>query len=658
MASKPFVEMLDTLKLSTVVPLAAFFQLEEKAHLNKATEIGGKAFGLGKLLKYAKESEKILVPEFWVIACKHHKSSKDNMLALSVLPRLGKYSVRSGAPVSMPGMMTTELNVPFSGLVPAIHKVWDSYNSSHAVAYRNNNDIPHDIGTAVVIQKMAPPKYSGVCFTHDPNEPHKKGVFNASISYVMGTGDGLVGGTQNAVTMTSEHPDYAKLIKLFKEIAKVEGPSDLEFAVGFGGEIYLLQHRAIKFIDMDAASIVGSPEEADKVIVGGTSIGYPGKVALTVVDNLADAKEGTALYVKEFTPDTYEAMMKASGILCETGGIHCHAGIVSRSSNKPAISGIPKYEIESYVGKKIIIDGSTGCLYTIKQNVDVVSTIKEAVIEHLIPKEERIPRLTIRSRSGSAAIYGDRLAARFYYILNEPEIDKAKKDLLIKDIALACSSYGWMICLGESRHAGGKKNKDSKNTIGTDSLKVLTSLGVAVNDGLSRSSLINSIPQMDYENSVKAIKASYHTFNDLSWGGGYGGPPWAVIADVVHKYLIGELNEVLFLDRFFNLKHNNGTLFGKFNWFNFGNAMQGLLNIKQTGSSEEFMSYLDEKDLAKHAKADKLFLSTKDHETPVLTGDEIEKAKQNEFEEEEQEEDSYYEDEDEEEEQDEEEEDE
>jgi pyruvate,orthophosphate dikinase len=111
-------------------------------------------------------------------------------------------SVRSGAPMSMPGMMDTILNLglppgttgsnrerlesmfrdtvgadvpddPWAQLRQAIEAVFGSWNGDRARAYRSKENIPDDLGTGVVVQSMVfgnrgPTSGTGVLFTRNP----------------------------------------------------------------------------------------------------------------------------------------------------------------------------------------------------------------------------------------------------------------------------------------------------------------------------------------------------------------------------------------------------------------------------------------------------------------------------------------------------------
>lgn len=116
-------------------------------------------------------------------------------------------SVRSGAPVSMPGMMDTLLNCGLNPSEPhgadarfgeiygafrerfskqsdvaipddprellhaCIENVWRSWLSPRAVTYRRSQHIDDTLGTAVNVQSMFSSQVSGVVFTVDPNAP-------------------------------------------------------------------------------------------------------------------------------------------------------------------------------------------------------------------------------------------------------------------------------------------------------------------------------------------------------------------------------------------------------------------------------------------------------------------------------------------------------
>jgi pyruvate, orthophosphate dikinase len=203
-------------------------------------------------------------------------------------------SVRSGAPVSMPGMMDTLLNLgmnddlcaglaaasgseafahgcherfdagfisivghaapsdPWAQLRLAVEAVFRSWNSDRAKAYRQKEGIPDDLGTAVTVQAMVfgnrgPNSATGVAFTRNPStgEPELYGdvLFDAQ-------GEDVVAGTHatEPITVLDErlpqvgaelrgHAD--RLERHFADLC------DIEFTIE-DGRLWMLQVRVGK----------------------------------------------------------------------------------------------------------------------------------------------------------------------------------------------------------------------------------------------------------------------------------------------------------------------------------------------------------------------------------------------------------------------------
>jgi pyruvate,orthophosphate dikinase len=198
-------------------------------------------------------------------------------------------SVRSGAPVSMPGMMDTILNVGLNaatsaafdeslaprlktrlseslaavGVEPvpedqwgqlraAIEAVFRSWNSPRAIAYREREGISADMGTAATVQAMVfgnrnERSATGVLFTRNPstgeNRPYGDVLFNAQ-------GEDVVAGTHATEDIRVLHkrlPDVARLLHEYTRTLErhLRDMADIEFTIE-DGKLWLLQVRVGK----------------------------------------------------------------------------------------------------------------------------------------------------------------------------------------------------------------------------------------------------------------------------------------------------------------------------------------------------------------------------------------------------------------------------
>ena len=203
-------------------------------------------------------------------------------------------SVRSGAPVSMPGMMDTILDLglndrtvvglgtvasdpafaedchqrfrrmfraivgsdvpddPWAQLRLAVEAVFRSWNSDRAIAYRRREGIPDDIGTGVTIQAMVFGNHgdrsaTGVAFTRNPatGEPGLYGdvMFGAQ-------GEDVVAGTHATEPLSAldtRLPDAARGLRAHAALLErhYRDLCDIEFTIE-DGRLWMLQVRVGK----------------------------------------------------------------------------------------------------------------------------------------------------------------------------------------------------------------------------------------------------------------------------------------------------------------------------------------------------------------------------------------------------------------------------
>lgn len=326
-------------------------------------------------------------------------------------------SVRSSAPVSMPGMMDTVLNVKDEAVMrAALERVFASWDNLRAVEYRRMNRIPSDLGTAAIVQAMVfgnvdEKSGTGVVFSRDPNTG-ASGLFGEYLPQAQG--EQLVSGATTPLRidelkrqMPAVYNELAalaeKLETYFKEM------QDIEFTVE-SGKLYMLQTRtgkrsaqaAVKIaVDMAKASTISTREALlkitsddmrgllhdklaapDKYLPLGRGLGAaPGAVTGRVVFDPQEAvtwskkDEAIILVRPETNPDDVPGIAAAAGVLTSRGGLTSHAAIVTRAMGKPCICGAEDVQIDLSAqrcqidgrviarGEVITIDGNTGNIY-------------------------------------------------------------------------------------------------------------------------------------------------------------------------------------------------------------------------------------------------------------------------------------------------------
>jgi pyruvate,water dikinase len=229
-------------------------------------------------------------------------------------PRPLLVAVRSGAAVSMPGMMDTVLNCglhsglrdchpgfdkdfedftrawgeivggapptdPWAMLSAAVNAVFNSWESERAVQYRRKNAITGLLGTAVTVMAMFPSQRSGILFTADPNRPESgRLVIEAS----TGLGEAIVRGhvepdvyhvdrSTRAIVdrrlFTSCLTD-AEVFEIAELGLKVEAHFGAAMDIEWGladGRLALLQSRPIRGLDVARALPRVRQEEIERL---------------------------------------------------------------------------------------------------------------------------------------------------------------------------------------------------------------------------------------------------------------------------------------------------------------------------------------------------------------------------------------------------------
>ncbi len=287
---------------------------------------------------------------------------------------------------------------PEEQLRGAIEAVFRSWNGPRAVAYRNRERIPHELGTAVNVQAMVfgnrdDQSGTGVGFTRDP-ATGAQGAYGDFL--VNAQGEDVVAGIRKTEPLSALRDRFPKVYQELMDIfARLEhhyrDMCDTEFTIE-QGKLWMLQTRvgkrtgtaALKMaVDMTTdPAIALSREEAvlrlsgdqlDQVLhpqfastdvtVLATGLGASPGAAVGRAYFSADAAvsavgrgEKAILVRPETSPDDVHGMMAAEGVLTSRGGLVSHAAVVARGWGKPAVVGAEGVRI---TGSRFVAGGVT-----------------------------------------------------------------------------------------------------------------------------------------------------------------------------------------------------------------------------------------------------------------------------------------------------------
>ncbi|MBR9912524.1 MAG: pyruvate, phosphate dikinase [Gammaproteobacteria bacterium] len=287
---------------------------------------------------------------------------------------------------------------PFEQLRLAVEAVFMSWHTPRANVYREMNNIPDTLGTAVNVQAMVFGNFgddsgSGVAFTRNPSTGEHtffgEFLFNAA-------GEDVVAGTRTPEPIEALK---SKLPEVYQELYQTQlllekhyrDMQDIEFTVQ-EGRFYMLQTRSGKrtgrasikiAVDMVNEGLINekeallrvSPEhveaflhpmidpQAKTDVVASGLPASPGGVSGQVVFSADEAVEVAAtgkpvvLVRRETTPEDIHGMNVAEGILTELGGMTSHAAVVARGMGVCAITGCDSLSIDYAAGTATTREG-------------------------------------------------------------------------------------------------------------------------------------------------------------------------------------------------------------------------------------------------------------------------------------------------------------
>ncbi|WOJ94578.1 pyruvate, phosphate dikinase [Congregibacter variabilis] len=288
---------------------------------------------------------------------------------------------------------------PFEQLRLAVEAVFQSWYTPRANVYREMNNIPDSLGTAVTVQSMVFGNFgedsgSGVAFTRNPSTGERlffgEVLFNAA-------GEDVVAGIRTPLpvdAMQERMPDaHAELLAAQAMLEQhYRDMQDIEFTVQ-EGRFYILQTRSGKrtgrasvriAVDMVREGMINekeallrvSPEhvqsflhpmvdpDAPRTVIATGLPASPGGATGVIVFSADEAVkveadgEKVILVRRETTPEDIHGMRVAEGILTELGGMTSHAAVVARGMGVCAITGCGDLRVSVQEGIATAADGT------------------------------------------------------------------------------------------------------------------------------------------------------------------------------------------------------------------------------------------------------------------------------------------------------------
>lgn len=305
---------------------------------------------------------------------------------------------------SFAGMNETFLNVCGSdAVVDAVRRCWSSLFGARTIFYRAEKGLPQaDMDIAVVVQRQVDVDRAGVMFTVDPASGARdriviEGAFGLGEAVVSGriSPDRYVvdkpalkilareihpktaviearqgGGTtlrdatgEEALRPTLSDAEVRELAELGRRIEEhYKAPQDTEWAIDHDGRVWMLQARPVTAL-VSAAPPATSATAARVLVRGLGAAPGRGGGPVTVLESLADAArfvEGAVLVTRMTAPDWVPLMRRAAAIATDSGGMTCHAAIVSRELGIPCVVGTQDATKQLRDGEVVTVDGTQG----------------------------------------------------------------------------------------------------------------------------------------------------------------------------------------------------------------------------------------------------------------------------------------------------------
>ena len=350
---------------------------------------------------------------------------------------------------------------PYDQLFGAIEAVFSSWNGKRAKEYRNFENIPTSMGTAVSVQAMVFGNLgkncgTGVAFTRNPssgeNEFYGEWLQNAQGEDVVAgirTPHPILADSGSKQSLEEVMPGaYKQLESVRKQLEKhFDEMQDIEFTIQ-DEKLWMLQTRTAKrtgiaaikiatdmvhekLIDKKTAlsrvqpnqiyeSLLKNIEPDSLVGVSSVGSGLPagpgassGEIVFTAEKAEFLGKKGKQIILvrEETSPEDIHGMHYSEGILTSRGGLTSHAALVARGWGKSCVVGCQTLKIHNNQrsgsvggvkikeGDWITLNGSTGEIFLGKMSLFQNPIDKSGPLTELLSWADQIRKLKIRTNA-------------------------------------------------------------------------------------------------------------------------------------------------------------------------------------------------------------------------------------------------------------------
>ncbi len=323
---------------------------------------------------------------------------------------------------SFAGMNETFLNTRGAdNVLAAVRRCWSSLFGARTIFYRAKRGFGQaDMDIAVVVQLQVEAERAGVMFTIDPASgatdrlviegsfglgeavvsgrvsPDRYVVDKDTLAIILGEvhqkdaaiesrpGGGTIVrelGREEARKAALSDDEVRAIAELGRRIERHYGsPQDTEWAIDAAGKIWMLQSRPVT----SAGGEAGPQAHDGEVLVHGLGAA-PGAASgpvrvLREVSEAAKFVDGGVLVTRMTAPDWVPLMRRAAAIVTDSGGMTCHAAIVSRELGIPCVVGTQTATHELHDAEVVTVDATRGVVLAGVRTVSPASESATAAV--------------------------------------------------------------------------------------------------------------------------------------------------------------------------------------------------------------------------------------------------------------------------------------